>query len=130
MASGALEGRTRRPGGEHRRRGDDVTEARQRPLCCVQRGVRVWRENGSLALVAAVSFMLALQRAEGQDAVKMKCYEGVSYNRCCSSCLLSCSALLRLPLLPPPPSCCRLPSDVACCDVSHCCVPTGLRRTL
>jgi hypothetical protein len=117
MASGAVERRTRRAGGEHRRRGGDATEARQRPLCCVQRGVRVWRENGSLVLVAVVSFMLALQRAEGQDEVKMKCYEGVSYSRCCASCLLPSSALLRLP--PPPLSCRRLPSDVAGCFTAH-----------
>lgn len=43
-------------------------------------GWSVWNKKGCLVL-AALSLMLAVQCVEGQEDVKMKCYEGESYNR-------------------------------------------------
>jgi len=49
----------------------------------------VWTASGQNCLVpfAMLSFMLVLQGVSGQENVKMRCYEGESYNRCCSDVL-------------------------------------------
>jgi hypothetical protein len=72
--------------GEHRGTCQYGTKVRQRPRYCVQRGGRLRAEKGRLVLVAVLCLVLGPRRAEGQEPVKMTCYEGESYSRYGPSC--------------------------------------------